>query len=62
MRVTIRCAGVKILTSDSGGNEIVVVLEKVNEEDLMAANSMVCKRKLWDAEEVDALILYPTKK
>ena len=30
MRVSIRCAKVKILTSDSGDDEIVVVLEEVN--------------------------------
>ena len=52
MRVSIRCAKVKILTSDSGGNEIVVVLEEVNEDDLMVANSMVSKRKLFDTEEI----------
>ena len=52
MRVTIRCAEARILKSDSGSNEIVVVLEEVNEEDLMAANSMVSKRKLFDTEEI----------
>ena len=61
MRVSIRCAEARILMSDSGDDEIVVVLEEVNEEDLMAANSMVCKRKLWDAEEIEALTLYPIK-
>ena len=62
MKISIRCAEARILKSDSGDDEIVVVMNDVNEEDLVIANSMVCKRKLWDAEEVDALILYPTKK
>ena len=55
MRISIRCAKVKILMSDSGDDGIVVVLDEVNEEDLMAANSMVCKRKLFDIEEIDEL-------
>ncbi len=57
MRVTIRCAEARILKSDSGSNEIVVVLEEVNEEDLMAANSMVCKRHLFSSEELDELLI-----
>ncbi len=55
MRVSIRCAKVKILTSDSGDDEIVVVLEEVNQNDLFNAFSMLENLKLMAVEEIEPL-------
>ena len=55
MRVSIRCAEARILMSDSGDDEIVVVLEEVNQNDLFNAFSMLENLKLMAVEEIEPL-------
>jgi len=55
MRVSIRCAKVKILTSDSGDDEIVVVLEEVNEDDLTYAFGKIRTDERIEVEEIEPL-------
>ena len=57
MKVSIRCAKVKILTSDSGGNEIVVILEEVNEEDLTYAFGKIRTDERIEVEGIEPLEL-----
>ena len=57
MRVSIRCAEARILKSDSGDDEIIVIMNDVNEEDLTNAFGKIRTDERMEVEGIEPLEL-----